>query len=270
MSETTVSYFKCEWPITIRTKAGRKKVHPDRDKLVRTEDPEVAGALRRAMGVQELSQRHVEEIEARRQMGTRSQPDDVPTSAELAGRAPAPRSMPKESGRKFPTVEEIRAAGYAFPELLLAALKEGRSPTGKEVAKVGEEDDVPASETETTSPGSTEVTGAEVGDVLDEEPTEGDTNAENPEGEPEKPAETSAEEPKSDEEVTAQDIEQMTKAELRGLLVELKADMPASDAKVAELREAALVAIGSEVEAAPEQPEPKAEAETQPAEAGGE
>lgn len=268
MSEQ-VQYFRCQWPITIRTKAGRKKIKPDRDKLVRTSDPEVAGALSRAMGAEKLSPALAQEIEARRSMGTRAQPDDVPTSAELARAAPKVggrgQSMPEErqpSPRetKLPTLAEIEEAGYAFPEKLLAALREGRVPSGEEVAKVGEvPEQPPEGETETTSPGSTAptgVTGAEVGDVVDEEPAEGET--------PEK-----TDTPEGEEQVTAEDVAQMTKAELRGVLVELGADMPASDAKLADLREATLVAIAAAKPVAEPAEAPEGEAEP-PAETGGE
>jgi hypothetical protein len=218
----TTHYFKLEYPIALR---GRVRITPDKDGIWITTDADQAKLLDKCIGVTRIEEGAVAALQARRKLGTRSQPDDIAAAKPQARRAPtppkgtAPRSAQEKAAQEKAThlaakaAEEKAAENIAARKAELAAATKAATP-------------------ETT------LTGAEVGDVLDD----GEAELFGA-GAPEDAAGELIDDDDDDEKVTAETIDAMTKAELRELLEDWGVAQPPSSADRGALRTAAKAAL---------------------------
>lgn len=117
----------------------------------------------------------------------------------------------------LPSLKEVAAAGYENPKAVLDRLKDERDGT---------------SEPKPEPAKATPVKGDEVGDVIDVETSK-----------PSQETDSAAADEGETDGVTAKDIGRMTKAELREFLEDSEVDQPSDDAKLGDLRTAALAAL---------------------------
>ena len=206
----TTHYFRLEYGIALR---GRIRITPDADGIWATTDANQAKILDKCMGVTRIDEADAAALRARRKKGTRSQPDDVP-----AAKAPRAPSSPKPSGGAPRSAQE-KAAQEKAAHLAAEAAKKAET-VGGELGDVLDDDE--AEELDATLDDDDDddddegvASGGELGDEGDTEP------------------------------VTAEDIDAMTKTELRELLEDWSVEQPATSADRAKLREVAKAAMAA-------------------------
>jgi hypothetical protein len=225
----TTHYFKLEYPIALR---GRVRITPDKDGIWITTDADQAKLLSKCIGVTRIEEATATALQARRKMGTRSQPDDIPAKPK-APRAPTP---PKGTA---PRSAQEKAAQEKAAHLAAKAAEE------KAAADIAARKAELAAATKAATPETT-LTGAEVGDVLDEGEAElfGDGAPEDAAGELiDGELIDGDDDDDDDEKITAETIDAMTKAELRELLDDWGVAQLPTSADRAALRTAAKAAL---------------------------